>query len=294
MAGAKDVRVWGRDTSYGMAEDIAADLRLLCQLADVEEPTAIRINKRVDADIAAANIVTNSGMLRPLDSAFLAHLDPNTSVVSLMYDAWELREGDIDLDECVRRGIKVVGTNESDSKFPIFDFCGPLIAKMIFEGGYEILENSFVVWSDDQFGSVVADYLKRMGAASVILTTDLGVAMANLIRADVIVFADYDQARELIGHGQDALFPLNSLKRINPFLGVIHLYGRIRAADVRAAGFSIYPARDGALSVMTETLAHLGSLPILKLTIAGLRAAQEVLREETARFSQPIQSLEVT
>ena len=46
-----------------------------------------------------ADIVTNSGHLRPLDAPTIRAMKP-TAVIPLMYEAWELRPGDVDLDEC--------------------------------------------------------------------------------------------------------------------------------------------------------------------------------------------------
>ena len=294
IAGAKDVRVWGRDTRYGKAKDLAAELENTYRLADLPIPTKIRINERVDADIESANIVTNSGMLRPLDVAFLSQMVANRSVVSLMYDAWEFRDSDLDIDACRTLGIEVVGVNENDRDFPIFEFCGPLAAKMVFEAGYEILGSRVIIWSNDDFGHTISAYLEKMGAASVFMTTDQAAAELALANADVIIFAKYTENRTLVGSDSDALFSLPRLAQLNPHLGIVHLYGKIDAADVRDAGFSIHPDRNGLPSVMSYTLADLGSLPVLKLTIAGLRAAQEVLRKEDFRFAQKLSQLETS
>lgn len=294
IAGAKDVRLWGRDTRYGKAKDLAAELENTYRQANLAIPTKIRINERVAEDIQSANIVTNSGMLRPLDAAFLSKMAASRSVVSLMYDAWELRDSDLDIDACRAYGVEVVGVNENDKDFPIFEFCGPLAAKMLFDAGYEVLGSRVIIWSNDDFGNTISAYLENMGAASVFMTMDQAAAELALTNADVIIFAKYTETRTLVASDSDALFSLQRLAQLNPHLGIVHLYGKIDAADVRNAGFSIHPNCNGLPLVMSHTLADLGSLPVLKLIIAGLRAAQEVLRNEELRFAQKLFPLETS
>ena len=41
-----------------------------------------------------------------------------------MYESWELRDEDVSIDYCTKRGIKVVGTNENFNDIKVFQHIG--------------------------------------------------------------------------------------------------------------------------------------------------------------------------
>ena len=61
----------------------------------------------------AADIVTNSGHVRPIDARIAGWMRPD-AVVPLMFEAWEIDMGrdDVDLAALRDRGIRYAGTNE--------------------------------------------------------------------------------------------------------------------------------------------------------------------------------------
>ena len=61
--------------------------------------------------ISEADIITNSGHLRPLDQDKLQYLKKG-AVASLMYEDWEIRDIDIDINYCNRQNIVVGAINE--------------------------------------------------------------------------------------------------------------------------------------------------------------------------------------
>jgi hypothetical protein len=292
LAGADTVFCWVRDSRWGKALDVIKAFAVICADFGVDfKSFAIRENVRPAEDVGRANIITNSGMLRPLDAEMLASANPEQCVISLMYDAWEVRPADIAMNACRYRGLRVCGTNESDPDFPIFSYVGPLVAKMLLEAGFEVMGNNILLWSGDEFGSTARDYLKTMGAINVWLTTSKTEVMSKAPSADALILADYHGTKSLFGLGAcspDHVFDLDTLREIAPGLGIVHLYGALDAHTIRDAGFVLYPDRSGAPQTMTFTLAHVGTTPAIRLTVAGLRAGQEVVRGEVLRFAQPV------
>ena len=61
---------------------------------------------------AQSDIVTNSGMLRPINDEVVSKLK-KTAVIPLMWETWELRPGEIDIISCQKNKIPVIGTNEN-------------------------------------------------------------------------------------------------------------------------------------------------------------------------------------
>jgi hypothetical protein len=73
--------------------------------------------------------VTNSGQVRAIDNEVVAHLKSGC-VLPLMYEAWEYRPADVDLDACRSRGIQIAGTNEEHPAVDVFAFLGVLAVRV--------------------------------------------------------------------------------------------------------------------------------------------------------------------
>ena len=101
------------------------------------------------------DIITNAGHVRPLDAQIIDRLGP-FGVVSVMFEAWELRPGEIDLSLCKRRNVPVAGVWEVFDTLGVFASCASLALKLCFEAGLEVTGNKIVVISDDPFGDVIA------------------------------------------------------------------------------------------------------------------------------------------
>lgn len=288
LAGASKVTVWGKDTRYGKSVLLEKRLRKLCSDFAISPIDKFSHNNRPLSDITQAHIITNSGMLRPLDSEFLSYVQPETSVIPLMYDAWEIRTKDADFQTIKNRKIRVCGVNEYVSDFEVFKYVGPLAAKMALSAGYEILGNSILIWSDDEFGFQAKDFFEIMSAKQVLMTTDLVKAKEFLREADFIFFCNYSETRELVSNNFGALFCPSDLQQGEFDTGVVHLYGALDSEKLINASFNVFPRSSGCERVMSMTLADLGSVPVLRLLVASLRAAQEVLNNEPRKFSQAI------
>jgi hypothetical protein len=286
LAGAKKVVAVVNDSKYGLAKDIKEDcLRLLsllqCNTANIE----FSLNTISEAHLAEADIITNSGHLRPLDKAKLAKLKPQ-AVLPLMYEKWELRDTDIDIQYCNERNIRFAGTWENHPALQIFDYCKHLMLKLIFEAGFEIKGNSIIIFSDDHYGKLLEKACIDLDAKKVFKSTDYDAIINNLQDVDFIFFCDYNNKSNLISDDTNSLFPLQKIKDINPNVGFVHLVGQIDSAYCTAHGFTIYPNKTGYAQRMTETLAYLGPNPILKLQTAGLKVGEELYHNELSSLSQ--------
>lgn len=286
MAGAGKVYAWTRDSRFGKADRIVERCRALIELYGVDDNIEFAVNQRPPGNIADADIITNSGFLRPLDKIFLSNVRKSSAVVPLMYEKWELRDSDIDIAYCTRNGIKVAGTWENHPSLRIFDHCAPLAAKLALNAGYEVFNNNIIVWSDDHFGDVIEQGFKAMGAAKVIKTVDTVVLMENIAECDFIFLCDYDESRVIAGDG--GILPMEKIVTLNPAIGIVHLYGRVDNDYLKKLRVNVYPDFSGSASKMTYTLAHVGLRPVLALIAAGLRVGQACHKGEEHQLSQPI------
>lgn len=276
MANAKKVYAWTRDTQYGAGEDIKKECLMLARQLGLEERIEISVNERKVEHINRANIITNSGLLRPIDKEFLKSVSTDKCVIPVMYEAWELRESDLDLEECKNKGIKVAGTWENHPAIKVFDGIGPLSVKLAMEAGFEVYQNNIVIWGDDDFGETSVKYFERLGAESVLMTTELDEFYGAVTNADFVYFCSYHEGRNLIG--TNGIIDMNRVKSLNPAIGIVHLYGDINEAFVRESGLKVYPEKNGFPSVMSETLAYLGERPLINLQAAGFKVAQNLIQ----------------
>lgn len=276
LARAENVFVWTKDSQYGKADDIIEECKSILKIAGIDIAKAVFVkNERPVEHIRQSNIITNSGHIRPLDNGFLINVNPEQTVIPLMYEKWELRNTDIDIDFCKERKILVAGTWENHPDLRIFDFCEQLILKICFEAGYEIAQNKIFVWSDDHFGELAEKGFKKNGAKQIIKSTDINVLYENARDVDFIFFCDYMSEQNLIGEG--GLIDLQRLSVINKSLGIVHLSGAINNEHVRKNNLMIYPDKMGWPVRMTFTLAHIGLQPTLYLQAAGLKVGELLL-----------------
>lgn len=162
LAGA-EVFALTRSTSYGTAEDAEAAVRELARCLRVEDRIRAVVTDRAKVNIEGADIVTNSGHVRPIDRDFVAALKP-TAVIPLMYESWERRPADVDIDSCRKRRIAVAGTNEAHSKMKTFAALGKLAALGLERLEVPVSGSRLLLLCDNPFGPPMCSTLERLGA----------------------------------------------------------------------------------------------------------------------------------
>ncbi len=273
-ANAKKIFVWCSDCQYGEAKHIISEFKnVLSDLRLDSSRFEFTLNSKPGNQINAANIVTNSFHIRPIDSLFISQMDKD-AVISLMYEKWELRKEDVDVDFCGQNNIRVAGTYESHESLLIFNSAGNLAQKMIYEAGFEIWQNKIFVWSNDHFGEVITDSLKNAGASEVICSTDIDSLKSKLKNLDVLFLADYHESRNYFGEEQDSVFNIKEIIDLNPNIAIVHLYGEVKHDLLMKNNLKVYPPFDGKAQKMSFTLGHLGLKPIINLQAAGLKVGE--------------------
>ncbi len=286
LAGARRVYAWTADTSYGLGGETIKRCRELAVKLDVLDRIEFSNNKKNTKHIESANIITNSGFIRPIDKDFVEHVNPKKCVIPLMYEAWECRESDIDVQACREANIIVAGTWENHPAIKIFDATGPLAVKLAMEAGFEVYRNNIAVWSADDFGVTAVKAFESLGATSVLLTSDKAELLSALPQLDFIYFCDYAGKAPLVG--SNGILELKDLKDINPGVGIVHLFGGLDLEVCISHDLRVYPPKSGYPERMTETLAYLGPEPSLNLTVAGFKVGQSLTSRDNNDFCQII------
>ncbi|MCW8930329.1 MAG: hypothetical protein OQL19_08845 [Gammaproteobacteria bacterium] len=285
LSGAKKVFAWTNDTQYGLANDNISECKRILKelnLKDKVEFFSGNFNKK---HLSQADIITNSGFLRPLDKNKLKYTKSSV-VIPLMYESWELRQSDIDINYCKINNIKVAGTWENHPKIMVFAHIGALAIKMALNASYEVYRNKIIVWSDDQFGETISNAFKNFYAKEVILTTDENILLKNISDTDFIFLCDYKEKKN---YSLNEIFNIDEIVSLNRNIGIVHLYGSLDYQLLQEKLSIIYPKFNGKASTMSLTLAYTGLNPIINLQVAGFKVGQLLKEKKNSTLIQLIQ-----
>src|SRR4029077_2342406 len=121
--------------------------------------------------IAQADIITNSGHLRPLNEALLTHAKDKL-VIPLMYEAWEWREADMDINYIRKRGFKIGSTNERHPDVDVFNYLGDMALKQIFNAGITPYKNRFILICNNDFEPYIAKVVSKVCDGLAVIDTN--------------------------------------------------------------------------------------------------------------------------
>lgn len=272
MAGAKSVVAVTRDSRWGPADEAIRQVRALAEQCGVAD--AIRFTTDSPHSVASGcDIVTNLGFVRPLDARLIASLS-DTAAISLMWEPWEFRPGEIDLDALRAQKVALIATNEGHPEVRTFEYLGPTVARLLLEAGIELVGTRLAVLGSNPFGGAIAEWLGRAGAH---VTRDWPLS-GNERPLDALIVAEHRQHDFRID--DRALPALRQLAQQGGAL--IRLCGEIEDAVITETGVNLYPNLPAPNGVMTVTTAYAGPRPVIDLHAAGLKAAQIVVQARRA------------
>jgi hypothetical protein len=268
MAGA---RVWALagNTRYGTGPELEKAVLDLAQQAGVAGRVWLTGEKTPDV-IGAADIVTNSGQVRPIDAAMIAQMKP-TAVIPLMYESWEYRKSDVDLEACRARNIPVAGTNESHPAVDALAFVGIMAIKQLHDAGVAVYRSRIMLLCDNAFAPFIAQSL-RGGGADVVEARQL-TADVLFPPCDAILFASRPSsgrgltvrdARLIAEHAPDAVF--------------VHYWGDIDFPALEAAGIPVWPSDPPSPGHMGILPSAVGPEPVIRLQSGGLKVGELLAR----------------
>jgi len=276
-AGARKVVAIARDWASVPAHEAIRETQAIAATLGVVQQINIATERR-DSDLAAADVVTNLGAVRPIDRRAVMALKP-TAAIAYMREAWELRDDDVDLRACRERGIPVFATDEHHPDVGVFDSCGVLALSLLLQGGVDVGRARIVVLSGDAFGPTIADCLGKLGAR-VVVAASAAACHELLPGADALVVADFTSPAPLVAPG-GPLEPA-TLATLVPGLTVIAFAGGVDATALGRVGLQCIPREGSAPRRMGRTLADLGPRPVVDLHAAGLKVGAAAARGRRA------------
>ena len=276
LARADYVLALTRDSKYGQVAEVRRETMKLARTWNVDDKIKV-INDRNDERIGNSDIITNLGFVRPIDTSFLKKVKKK-AVIPLMWETWEFRSEDIDLEECRRLEIPVLGTNEHHPDLRIFEYIGYIALKLLFETDIEVLHSKIALLGQGEFAEQVQKTLKAAHAdVDPIFREDskyssIEKSKSIITQADAIVVVEHHEKRQLIG--DKGLITAEELFRLNRYVTLIHICGGVDQRVLIKNGVKCWPrtfAPAGHMSVGTD---YIGPTPLIKLHTAGLKVGE--------------------
>jgi hypothetical protein len=281
-AGADRVYALARSTPYGTVEEVTDQTLRQARLMGLESRIRI-VTEKSDEIVAAADVITNSGHVRPIDAAMVAQMKP-TAVVPLMYEAWEFRAGDVDLDACRARGILVAGTNECHPDVDMFSFLGIMAVQQLLDAGVCPYLSSILLLCDNDFRPSMERGLRAAGARLEVRAA-LG-SLDNGAQYDAIVLAMTPQPEPVLGAGHAAAIAARC-----PGCVVTQYWGDIDRAAFERAGVPMWPPQPPPKGHMGMLPSGPGPEPVVRLQSGGLKVGEVLARRSFGRDADRVQFL---
>lgn len=263
-----------RDLRWGPASEAVGAVRRLVEHSGIE--ARIRFHEGNAHDVAAGcDIVTNLGFVRPIGRAMIDALGPNAAV-ALMWEPWEFRAGEIDLAALRERGVPIIATAETHTDVRTFDYLGPTVARLMLDGGIEVMRSHLLVLGSDPFGHAVASWLGAAGA--LVARADAESWASAIVDAqmpfDALIVVEHRDHGSIVDarHGT----ALNVMRRSGS--PIVRICGVVDSGVLRAHNVALLPDVDIEAGFMAVTTAHIGPRSVVDLHAAGLKAASLVVK----------------
>ncbi len=291
LSGAEKVFAFTKPSKYGSIEDVINQTNLFLSLAPEMAQKIQIINNLTPTIISQADIITNSGHLRPLNDKVLKHVKKGC-VVSLMYEAWEWREGDLDLNFCKKNNIEVGAINERHPDVDVFNYLGDMAIKQIFDAGLNPYKNKFILLCNNDFGPYIADTLSKNCSELLVIEEEQNknkyqhlpilfsdtfyhpIIPVNFKNADAIIFSAYPFDKNWIG-GKKSEINIDLIQnQLNtPF--IIRFSGNIDETYCKNK-INYYPEsiNSGHMGIIPS---EIGFDPIIRLQSGGLKVGEALL-----------------
>ena len=269
VAGAT-IYAFTKDSKYGDINEVKKQTMELARELQVSEKIDV-ITNIDELELHNIDIVTNSGFLRPINREFINKLSSDC-VIPLMWEPWEYRKNELDLDACRKKGIKVYGTNENDPKLKTIEYLGPITKNLLNEHNVIPRHGKVLLVGSKKFVSPVETYLRNHFYDLQTYTDYNKKIDPNSIKSySAIVLLEHERDDLIIGRN-NALINLQSIDR-NTF--VIHISGNV---NLDGGEFDFIPEQPASFGHMSYTTDYLDNSAVIDLHTAGLKVAEGMLQ----------------
>ncbi|MDP4260897.1 MAG: hypothetical protein Q8941_00085 [Bacteroidota bacterium] len=304
LAGAK-VYAFTRTTRYGTVEEIFANTKKLVSDCTSRKLDITLIDQLTPEIIAQADIITNSGHLRPLNEEKLRYAKDSV-VIPLMYEAWEWRDADMDINYIRKRGFKIGATNERHPEVDVFNYLGDMAVKQIFDAGICPYKNKFILLCNNDFGPYIAKVVAKVCDGLAVIDKNENKGMYNFDNvewignfpevkipakykdAEAVIFTAYPFDQDWIGENTPLSIKQIKAELDDPF--ILRYAGDVDPRTLDMEGVRYFPAHvhSGHMGVLPSAI---GYDPIIRLQAGGLKAGEALMTGNYKHNNIPVMEL---
>jgi hypothetical protein len=284
MAGAR-VYALANATRYATESEIEEVTDALARTAGVAGRVQL-VHDKDSVPIDRVDVVTNSGQVRPIDAPMVARLKPG-AVIALMYESWEFRPADVDLEACRSRGIPVAGTSEGHPAVDMFSFLGLMAVRQLHNAGVAVHASRIVLLCDNAFGPYIKSFLEKCGA-TVSMERQLNAQLLGP-QPDAVVLALQPRPGPVFAAAEAGVLGEHA-----PGTVMVQFWGDADRTALAAANVPVWPVQEPAAGHMAVLPSAIGPEPIVRLQAGGLKVGEVLARgidraTETERaLAQPL------
>jgi len=254
-----------KETKYGTYNEISEQIYSLAKQFNVEDKINI-ITSYNEVDLSKIDILTNTGFNRPINKELIDKLSSNC-VIPLMWEPWEYRPNELDLDYCAHKGIKVYGTNEADPRLKTMDYIGYIVLNFLLQEKRSPFSSKVLVLGNEHFTNPIHKVLKQNNYNFTVIN-DYNKNVDTSV-FDVIVFAEHKNNNLLLGNNAY----INN-KDLDENKLLIHIAGNIEINNLFCKIIPKQPSKFGYMSFTTD---YIDNMAVIDLHTAGLKVAEGML-----------------
>ena len=285
LAGAEKVFAVTGSSKFGDKEHVKELTMQAASRLQVPSTLEVVFNKKRE-DVSATDIITNTGFVRPIDKQLVSWMKP-TAVIPLMWETWEYRNADVDLEACDKRGILVLGTDESRPPQLMYPYAGYVAMKMLFELGLEGYKTkTLLLGGGAGLGRSIYSHFKQLGIEITWFADSEEESMPYKRLCehfsqkgsdyDLLILAEHLNNVPLLG--KDGLLTYQQIRQVNPALRIGVICGHLDIEGKKNSGLHFFPQDIQPFGYMSYQPYHLGPLPVLELYAAGLKVGEAMAR----------------
>jgi len=286
LAGAEKVYAITKDSKYGSKEVVKERTLDAAKLFGVANIINVIYDKKPEY-IKECDIITNSGFARPIDKKMIDSMK-STAVIPLMFETWEYRDEDLDLEYCRKKKVLVLGTNEDHDKLKLFYSAGFLITKLLFECGMEVYKNKYIVICSGKIGQSIQDFFDNNMIEHIRITCspDEHAPQSkvyfykyfdfNTMR-DIDAVILYELLHDIAILSSEGVINRNNIDDFRDKL-FIHVCGRVDLDFIKNNSINLYPPDFADFGYMTRSGDYLGPVITIDLITGGLKVGEIMSR----------------
>lgn len=274
MAGAA-VYAIAKNSRFGSAHQAHDEVISIAKEFNIENQITI-IYSLDEIDLGKIDIVTNTGFVRPINKSMIDKLKSDC-VIPLMFEPWEFRADDLDLESAVRKGIKVYGTNESDIRLQTMNYIGFTVLYFLLKEKKSPFSSRVLLIGCEKFNKAIVGVLKKLNYSVTSYVTEEYIE-TDIKEYDTVIIAEHINPKLIIGETDFALIKSSLFTREQL---IIHISGNVDFTVLKCNHFPEVPAAFGYMSYTTD---FIDPLAVIDLHSAGLKVGEGMIKAKLLGF----------